>query len=140
MSDTFSQLKLHPPLVQAVNEQGYTTPTPIQSAVIPLMLDGLDVIGQAQTGTGKTAAFALPILQQLTPKQGRRAIQALVLAPTRKTRGLGADPPRLGEADQHLPVCHMAISEGRQYDRRFFRPFGAFRAPCTRLPGDRAPG
>jgi ATP-dependent RNA helicase DeaD len=82
MSTLFSQLNLHPELVQAVADCGYTTPTPIQSAVIPLMLAGRDVIGQAQTGTGKTAAFALPILQRLQP--GSNLAQALVLAPTRE--------------------------------------------------------
>ena len=84
MSKTFSQLRLHPELVQAVNEQGYVSPTPIQTAVIPLLLDGQDVIGQAQTGTGKTAAFALPLLQRLTSKPTPSGIQALVLAPTRE--------------------------------------------------------
>jgi superfamily II DNA/RNA helicase len=58
----FSQLGLKPPLVQAVSDLGYVTPTPIQTRIIPLMLDRHDVIAQSQTGTGKTAAFILPIL------------------------------------------------------------------------------
>ena len=62
MTNKFTQLGLHLQLVQAVTDLGYTTPTPIQAKIIPLMLAGHDVIGQAQTGTGKTAAFALPIL------------------------------------------------------------------------------
>ena len=82
MTTAFSQLGLHPELVQAVEVLGFTTPTPIQSAMIPLMLEGHDVIGQAQTGTGKTAAFALPILHRLEPGTG--AVQSLVLAPTRE--------------------------------------------------------
>jgi len=82
MTTAFSQLGLHPELVQAVEALGFTTPTPIQSAMIPLMLEGFDVIGQAQTGTGKTAAFALPILHRLEP--GASAVQSLVLAPTRE--------------------------------------------------------
>lgn len=82
MSTEFSQLGLHPNLVQTVTTLGYNTPTPIQSALIPVMLEGRDVIGQAQTGTGKTAAFALPIIEKLTPKS--RHIQTLVLAPTRE--------------------------------------------------------
>jgi len=61
MTTEFSQLGLKSQLAQAVSELGYITPTPIQSEIIPLMLDGHDVIGQAQTGTGKTAAFMLPI-------------------------------------------------------------------------------
>ncbi|HRA68380.1 MAG TPA: DEAD/DEAH box helicase, partial [Caldilinea sp.] len=79
---TFSQLNLHPQLVQAVEALGFTEPTPIQSAMIPVMLAGQDVIGQAQTGTGKTAAFALPILQRLQPDANH--IQCLVLTPTRE--------------------------------------------------------
>ena len=82
MTTEFSQLGLQPELEQAVAALGYSTPTPIQSEIIPLMLEGCDVIGQAQTGTGKTAAFMLPIIQTL--EQGRRGIQALVLAPTRE--------------------------------------------------------
>lgn len=82
ITNDFSQLNLHPQLVQAVVELGFTTPTPIQYALIPAMLDGQDVIGQAQTGTGKTAAFALPLLNKLQPGHG--AVQALVLTPTRE--------------------------------------------------------
>ena len=82
MITEFAQLNLHPQLIQAVTEQGFLAPMPIQSALIPIMLTGQDVIGQAQTGTGKTAAFALPILQNLAP--GHAHIQALILAPTRE--------------------------------------------------------
>ena len=82
MSTEFSMLNLHPQLVQAVSERGYTEATPIQEAVIPLMLSGQDVIGQAQTGTGKTAAFALPILHKLD--RDINGIQAIVLCPTRE--------------------------------------------------------
>lgn len=82
MTSEFEYLGLAPNLVQAVTEFGYETPTPIQTEVIPLMLAGQDVIGQAQTGTGKTAAFALPILQNLDPDDDN--VQALVLAPTRE--------------------------------------------------------
>jgi ATP-dependent RNA helicase DeaD len=82
MITEFSQLNLHPQLVQAVTEQGFTTPTPIQVGVIPLMLAGHDIIGQAQTGTGKTAAFALPMIHNLQP--GQKHAQGLVLVPTRE--------------------------------------------------------
>lgn len=78
----FFELDLQPQLVQAVTERGYAAPMPIQSAIIPLMISGQDVVGQAQTGTGKTAAFALPILNNLDV--GQRGVQALVLAPTRE--------------------------------------------------------
>jgi ATP-dependent RNA helicase DeaD len=79
---TFSQLGLPPALLKALDDVGYETPSPIQAQTIPLMLKGRDVVGQAQTGTGKTAAFALPILANLNMKQ--KNPQVLVLAPTRE--------------------------------------------------------
>ena len=78
----FSQLALTKPILKALEEVGYETPSPIQAATIPLLLDGRDVLGQAQTGTGKTAAFALPILSGLELTQ--KDPQVLVLAPTRE--------------------------------------------------------
>lgn len=84
---TFSELGLAETLLRAVRADGYTTPTKIQAAAIPAVLEGRDVLGCAQTGTGKTAAFALPTLQRLSgsPKVGgRRKTRALVLAPTRE--------------------------------------------------------
>ena len=82
MTSEFSQFNLRPQLEQAIAGQGYESPMPIQTAVIPVMIAGHDVIGQAQTGTGKTAAFALPILNNLQPNQDH--VQSLVLAPTRE--------------------------------------------------------
>ncbi len=79
---TFADLGLVEPLLRAVDDAGYESPSPIQQRVIPLLLEGRDVIGQAQTGTGKTAAFILPILQQID--LSRAQVQALVLAPTRE--------------------------------------------------------
>lgn len=84
-SDTvtaFDQLQLAAPLIKTLKDIGYETPTPIQAKTIPLLLSGTDVLGQAQTGTGKTAAFALPILSNLDLKQ--KNPQALVLCPTRE--------------------------------------------------------
>jgi ATP-dependent RNA helicase DeaD len=78
---TFSELGLSEPILEALKDLGYDEPTPIQEQAIPAMLSGGDVMAHAQTGTGKTAAFALPIIQRLTPE---RAPQALVLAPTRE--------------------------------------------------------
>src|SRR3954464_15700563 len=91
----FSQLGLIPALQRAVAGQGYVTPTPIQARAIPHVLAGRDLLGLAQTGTGKTAAFALPILQRLAkvsdaPAGGprgagrQRPIRCLVLTPTRE--------------------------------------------------------
>src|SRR3989338_7713470 len=79
---TFSDLGLSAGILQAISTIGYEHPSAIQSKTIPLLLQGKDVIGQAQTGTGKTAAFALPILSQLDLKQ--QLPQVLVLAPTRE--------------------------------------------------------
>ncbi len=79
----FRALQLSPPVLQAVKDAGYSQPTPIQVAAIPLILQGNDVIGIAQTGTGKTAAFVLPILTKLSAHGGNRA-RALVVAPTRE--------------------------------------------------------
>ncbi len=79
---TFNSLELLPEVLQAVNESGYTIPTEIQAQSIPHLLAGKDIIGQAQTGTGKTAAFALPLLSTINPAQ--KHTQILVLAPTRE--------------------------------------------------------
>ncbi len=79
---TFTQLGLTEPLLKAVTEVGYEAPTPIQARTIPALLEGRDLIGQAQTGTGKTAAFAIPMLQRLD--LALNEVQALVLAPTRE--------------------------------------------------------
>jgi ATP-dependent RNA helicase RhlE len=84
-STGFSDLGLIPAICSAVAEEGYTSPTPIQKASVPDLLKGRDLLGCAQTGTGKTAAFALPILQILSGKQeSGRGIRALVLTPTRE--------------------------------------------------------
>ncbi|MBN4061171.1 DEAD/DEAH box helicase [bacterium AH-315-I18] len=97
-TNAFEALKLAEPLLRALSRKGYDTPTPIQAAAIPVVMEGKDVLGCAQTGTGKTAAFALPILHQLCPppqvhqaskshkprKPKYRDLRALVLAPTRE--------------------------------------------------------
>src|SRR6476620_7774106 len=77
---TFRGLGLSPEVIAVLEELGYEEPTPIQSQAIPLLLAGRDVLGSAATGTGKTAAFALPLIERLDPKV--RAVQGLVLAPT----------------------------------------------------------
>jgi len=79
---SFADLGLAPPLLKALAEVGYESPSPIQAATIPLLLAGSDIVGQAQTGTGKTAAFALPALSRLDP--ARREVQVLVVVPTRE--------------------------------------------------------
>ena len=84
---SFNHLGLSADLLRAVSDQGYSTPTPIQKKAIPVILDGQDVLAGAQTGTGKTAGFTLPLLQRLNsnpPRNGRRPVRALVLTPTRE--------------------------------------------------------
>ena len=81
---SFSELGLAEPLLRAIQEQGYHTPTPIQMQAIPPVLTGRDLIGCAQTGTGKTAAFALPLLQTLAGQPRVRTPRALVVSPTRE--------------------------------------------------------
>jgi ATP-dependent RNA helicase RhlE len=91
---TFEELQLIDPLLRAVRQEGYTRPTPVQSQAIPPAIAGRDVLGIAQTGTGKTAAFALPILQHLAkhaPTRGQRPIRVLVLTPTRELASQIAD-------------------------------------------------
>ena len=83
----FSELNIIEPILRAIQEEGYTTPTPIQEQAIPLVLDGNDLMGCAQTGTGKTAAFSIPILQLLSQNKeytGKKKIRALIVTPTRE--------------------------------------------------------
>lgn len=85
---TFNDLNLHPDIIKAIEEHDYQKPTSIQKQAIPALLSGKDLLGCAKTGTGKTAAFALPIVQKLLEKQveyvGSKHIRALILAPTRE--------------------------------------------------------
>jgi len=110
MTTDFSSLNLRDEIMQAITELGYAEPTPIQTGMIPIMLTGADVIGQAQTGTGKTAAFALPILQNFKQQQFP---QALVLAPTRELALQVADS--MIEYGKHLRVRVLAVYGGQPY-------------------------
>jgi len=84
MSKNFSDLGIHEDLVQGVDSMGITTPTAIQEQAIPAILSGKDVLGIAQTGTGKTAAFLLPIIQKITERGDRKNTSALIIVPTRE--------------------------------------------------------
>ena len=75
---TFENLNLIEPILKALQEEGYSTPTPIQEKSIPILLQGKDLLGCAQTGTGKTAAFSIPILQKLYKTDNRKSIKALI--------------------------------------------------------------
>jgi ATP-dependent RNA helicase DeaD len=116
MTTDFASLNLREEVSQAITELGYAEPTPIQTGLIPIMLSGADVIGQAQTGTGKTAAFALPILQNFTPQ---RHVQALVLAPTRELALQVADS--MIEYGKHLDVRVLAVYGGQPYGPQISR-------------------
>ena len=117
MTTEFGQLGLILQLEQTLSDLGYITPTPIQSEIIPLMLDGHDVIGQAQTGTGKTAAFILPILQTL--ERGHCGIQALVLTPTRElAMQVARDADEYGK---RLNVRVLAVYGGQPYNLQINR-------------------
>lgn len=110
---TFENLNLIEPILRALQEEGYEKPTPIQGKAIPIVLNGKDLLGCAQTGTGKTAAFSIPILQKLYekgPAKGRRVIKGLVLTPTRELA------IQIGESFQvygrYTGVNHLVIFGG----------------------------
>ncbi len=111
---TFKELNLIEPILKALHQEGYSTPTPIQAQSIPAILQGKDVLGSAQTGTGKTAAFAIPILQTLEnhgPRgQRRNPIRSLILTPTRELA------IQIGESfeayGRHLPIMHTVVFGG----------------------------
>ncbi|HEX5329799.1 DEAD/DEAH box helicase [Sulfuricurvum sp.] len=110
---TFSDLNLNESLLKAIKDQGYTTPTPVQSQAIPFILEGRDMLAGAQTGTGKTAGFTLPLLQilssQKTPKTHRK-IRALILTPTRELAAQVGESVKL--YGKYLPLKSAVIFGG----------------------------
>jgi ATP-dependent RNA helicase RhlE len=110
---SFDSLGLDARLLRAIAEQGYTNPTPIQAAVIPTVLEGRDVLAGAQTGTGKTAGFTLPLLQRLSVSpapSGARRIRALILTPTRELAAQVEDSVR--RYGKHMPLRSAAVFGG----------------------------
>ncbi len=111
---SFESLGLRAELLRAVSEKGYSEPTPIQKQAIPPILEGLDLLGGAQTGTGKTAGFTLPMLQRLMatekPVQGRRPVRALILTPTRELAAQVAES--VVTYGRHLPLRSAVIFGG----------------------------
>jgi ATP-dependent RNA helicase RhlE len=108
----FESLGLSKKLLRAISDEGYDTPTPVQAQCIPLLLDGKDVLGVAQTGTGKTAAFALPVLQKILEKNisHKRQIRALILSPTRE---LAAQiDERFSVYSKYIDMRHKVIFGG----------------------------
>ena len=114
----FSDLGLRPELVAAVTEKGYTEPTPIQLAAIPAVLSGRDVLAGAQTGTGKTAGFVLPLLQRLVAREGREP-RALILTPTRELAAQVAESAQFYGKNTNLrtQVVFGGVSERPQIDK-----------------------
>jgi ATP-dependent RNA helicase DeaD len=117
LNHSFSQFDLHPTLIGTIDAIGYAEPTPIQTALIPVLLGGRDVIGQAQTGTGKTAAFTLPTLSTMTVGTGR--VQTLVLVPTRELATQVASAVYTYGRD--LGVQVLPIFGGQAYGRQIKR-------------------
>lgn len=114
MTHEFQQFDLHPALMQAVEEMGYESPTPIQIQAIPLLMAGRDIMGQAQTGSGKTAAFALPMLQTMAAT--RTGVQALIVAPTRELAIQVATA--VHQYGRYQDVRVLAVYGGQPYSRQ----------------------
>lgn len=110
----FATLGIEPTIIKALDEMGFEEPSPIQTAAIPLLLEGKDLVGQAQTGTGKTAAFAIPILQRLEPEGGRP--QALVLVPTRELALQVAE--EFAKIGKYLRARELAVYGGSPIERQ----------------------
>ena len=113
MTLEFSQLTLHSTIIQAVDDLGYDHPTEVQAKVIPLMLEGRDVLAQSQTGSGKTAAFAFPVLNKLADYDERFAISTLILTPTRELAIQVAEA--IQEYGRHLKISVLPIYGGQHY-------------------------
>jgi ATP-dependent RNA helicase RhlE len=110
---SFTNLGLSEPLLKAIKEQGYTKPTPIQQQAIPVVIEGKDVLAAAQTGTGKTAGFTLPLLEKLSqtkPKMQKKQIRALVLTPTRELAAQVAES--IKTYGRHMPYTSTVIFGG----------------------------
>jgi ATP-dependent RNA helicase RhlE len=110
---SFTNLGLSEPLLKAIKEQGYDTPTPIQQKAIPVVIEGKDVLAAAQTGTGKTAGFTLPLLEKLSqtkPKMQKKQIRALVLTPTRELAAQVAES--IKTYGKHMPYTSTVIFGG----------------------------
>jgi ATP-dependent RNA helicase RhlE len=106
----FSTLGLGPNITKALLEQGYTEPTPIQACAVPLILAGRDVVGVAQTGTGKTAAFVLPMVERLAAESRRPGVRALIVAPTREL--VVQIDENIRQYARHLPIRSVTIYGG----------------------------
>ena len=132
----FADFGLAPEIQRALSDQGYVHPTPIQAQAIPIVLQGRDVMGAAQTGTGKTASFSLPIIQLLLPhantsmSPARHAVRALVLTPTRELAIQVAE--NVKAYAQHTPLRSTVVFGGMD-----MKPQTEIRAAASRLSSPR---
>ena len=115
MYDTFKELGLVPEIMKAIEDMGFEEPTPIQKVSIPAAMEGKDLIGQAQTGTGKTAAFGIPILEKIDTTE--KGPQAIVLSPTRELAIQSAE--EMNRLAQYLPIHALPIYGGQDIERQF---------------------
>ena len=134
---SFSDFGLAEPILAALSREGYATPTPIQAQAIPALMEGRDLLGIAQTGTGKTAAFALPLIHRLMASRkrpGPHAARALVLAPTRELASQIAESFKVyaGDLPLTVEVVYGGVSIGRQ-ERALFRGVDVLVAAPGRL-------
>lgn len=115
MYETFEELQIVPEILKALNDMGFEEPTPIQKAAIPVAMTGVDLIGQAQTGTGKTAAFGIPVLERIDTS--KPSPQAVILSPTRELAIQSAE--EINHLAQYLPVRALPIYGGQDINRQF---------------------
>ena len=130
---SFDGLGLSPELLRAVAHEGYTVPTPVQSQAIPFVLSGRDLLAGAQTGTGKTAAFVLPLIQRLHASRpgGPRLIRALILTPTRELALQVEESVRTYGAQQ--PIRSTTISSSRTRSGNTSRAWWLPNESCCQL-------
>ena len=115
MLENFKNLQINDAILKALNDMGFEEPTPIQKEAIPVAMAGQDMIGQAQTGTGKTAAFGIPALEKIDPDN--HEVQVLVLSPTRELAIQVAE--EINKMAQYMSIQALPIYGGQDIQRQF---------------------
>ena len=119
MLEKFQNLNISTTILQALNTMGFEEPTPIQAEAIPVALQGQDMIGQAQTGTGKTAAFGIPVLEKILASSKTNNVQTIVLSPTRELAMQVAE--ELNHLAQYTSIQALPIYGGQDMERQLRR-------------------
>lgn len=119
MLEQFKSLEISDAVISALNAMGFEEPTPIQSESIPVAIAGHDMIGQAQTGTGKTAAYGIPVLEKILAAGAPRELQAVVLSPTRELAIQVAE--EINQLAQHTAIRALPIYGGQDMERQLRR-------------------